>query len=54
MQLLLSYYKLKLHDIKKLGSMAENYNNELLQVFPIATSAQQECFKMLQKAYVDA
>lgn len=34
--------------------MAKNYNNELLQVFPIATSERIECFQLLRKAYVDA
>ncbi|QQV75399.1 hypothetical protein H6P87_00955 [Rickettsia tillamookensis] len=52
--LVFSNYKPKLHDIKKLGSRAANYNSELLQVFPIATPEQKECFKLLRKAYVDA
>ncbi|MDE8611412.1 HEPN domain-containing protein [Rickettsia felis] len=52
--LVFSRYKPKLHDIKKLGGKAENYNSELLQVFPIATPEQKECFELLQKAYVDA
>ncbi|WP_395476247.1 HEPN domain-containing protein [Rickettsia endosymbiont of Pantilius tunicatus] len=52
--LVFSNYKLKLHNLQKLGSMAENYDNELLQVFPIVTSEQKECFTLLQKAYVDA
>ncbi|KHO03369.1 HEPN domain-containing protein [Rickettsia felis] len=52
--LVFSNYKPKLHDIKKLGSRAANYNSELLQVFPIVTPEQKECFKLLQKAYVDA
>ncbi|WP_274377905.1 hypothetical protein [Rickettsia massiliae] len=43
--LVFSNYKPKLHDIEELGSMAENYNNELLQVFPIATPEQKECFE---------
>ena len=43
-----------MHDIKKLGNRARNYNIELLQVFPIATPEQKECFTLLQKAYVDA
>ncbi|HJD57794.1 MAG TPA: HEPN domain-containing protein [Rickettsia endosymbiont of Ceroptres masudai] len=52
--LVCSRYKPKLHDIKKLGGKAENYNSELLQVFPIATPEQKECFELLHKAYVDA
>ena len=43
-----------MHDIEELGSMAENYNSELLHVFPMATPEQKECFELLQKAYVDA
>ncbi|HJD66903.1 MAG TPA: HEPN domain-containing protein [Rickettsia endosymbiont of Bembidion lapponicum] len=52
--LVFSNYKPKLHNLQKLGSMAENYDNELLQVFPIVTSEQKECFELLEKAYVDA
>ncbi|MGI4752332.1 MAG: HEPN domain-containing protein [Janthinobacterium lividum] len=52
--LVFSNYKPKLHDIKKLGSKAENYSSELLQVFPIVTPEQKECFELLKKAYVDA
>ncbi|MCX4084792.1 HEPN domain-containing protein [Rickettsia hoogstraalii] len=48
--LVFSNYKPKLHDIKKLGNRAKNYNNDLLQVFPIATSEQKECFKLLKEA----
>ncbi|WP_395476927.1 HEPN domain-containing protein [Rickettsia endosymbiont of Pantilius tunicatus] len=47
--LVFSNYKPKLHDIEELGDMAKNYDNELLQVFPIATSEQKECFKLLKK-----
>ncbi|WP_341788806.1 MULTISPECIES: HEPN domain-containing protein [unclassified Rickettsia] len=52
--LVFSNYKPKLHDLEKLSSMAENYSSELLQVFPIATPEQKECFELLKKAYVDA
>ncbi|MCC8369996.1 MAG: HEPN domain-containing protein [Rickettsia endosymbiont of Stiretrus anchorago] len=52
--LVFSNYKPKLHDIEELGGMAKNYDNELLQVFPIATPEQKKCFELLQKAYVDA
>ncbi|MGX6960411.1 MAG: HEPN domain-containing protein [Rickettsia endosymbiont of Pentastiridius leporinus] len=52
--LVFSNYKPKSHDIKKLSSRAENYNSELLQVFPMATPEQKECFELLRKAYVDA
>jgi len=43
-----------LHDIKKLGNRAKNYSSELLQVFPIATPEQKECFKLLKESYVKA
>ncbi|MCC8377620.1 MAG: HEPN domain-containing protein [Rickettsia endosymbiont of Graphium doson] len=52
--LVFSNYKPKSHDIKKLGGRAKNYSSELLQVFPMATPEQKECFKLLRKAYVDA
>ncbi|WP_341794671.1 HEPN domain-containing protein [Rickettsia endosymbiont of Rhinocyllus conicus] len=52
--LVFSNYKPKLHDIEELGGMAKNYDSELLQVFPIATHEQKECFELLKKAYVDA
>ncbi|MFY9590125.1 HEPN domain-containing protein [Rickettsia endosymbiont of Halotydeus destructor] len=52
--LVFSRYKPKLHDIKKLGSRAANYNSELLQVFSIAAPEQKECFKLLRDAYVKA
>ena len=52
--LVFSNYKPKLHDIKKLGGRAANYNSELCEVFPKATEEQQECFELLRKAYVDA
>ncbi|WP_395477170.1 nucleotidyltransferase and HEPN domain-containing protein [Rickettsia endosymbiont of Pantilius tunicatus] len=52
--LVFSNYKPKLHDIKKLGSKAENYSSELLQVFPIATPGQKKCFELLKEAYVKA
>ncbi|WP_155813366.1 HEPN domain-containing protein [Rickettsia australis] len=47
-------YKPKLYDIKKLGSRAANYNSELLQVCPMATPKQKECFKLLLDACVKA
>ena len=52
--LVFSNYKPKLHDIKKLGNRAKNYSSELLQVFPIATPEQKECFKLLKESYVKA
>ncbi|MGX6960076.1 MAG: HEPN domain-containing protein [Rickettsia endosymbiont of Pentastiridius leporinus] len=52
--LVFSNYKPKSHDLVKLSSMAENYDSELLQVFPTTTPEQKECFELLRKAYVDA
>ncbi|MFY9589199.1 HEPN domain-containing protein [Rickettsia endosymbiont of Halotydeus destructor] len=52
--LVFSRYKPKLHDIKKLGGRAANYNSELWEVFPKATPEQKECFKLLRDAYVKA
>ena len=47
--LVFSNYKPKLHDIEELGSMAENYNSELLQVFPIATPEQKNVLSYFKK-----
>ncbi|AFB20952.1 nucleotidyltransferase/HEPN domain-containing protein [Rickettsia canadensis] len=53
--ILLVFSNYKLHDIKKLGSRAKDYNSELLQVFPKQSMLEQkECFRLLQKGYVDA
>lgn len=47
-------YKPKIHDIKKLGSLSSNYSKELLKIFPRSTKEQNDCFILLQKAYIDA
>ncbi len=47
-------YKGKIHDILTLGSLAANYNEELLKIFPRDTKERNECFILLQKAYIDA
>ena len=44
-------YKPRLHDIEKLGSLASNYNNELLKIFPRDTKEQEERFILLKLAY---
>ena len=41
-----------LHDIRKLGSMVGNYNDELLSIFPHSEGEQEESFKLLQEAYI--
>jgi predicted nucleotidyltransferase/HEPN domain-containing protein len=47
-------YKPRLHDIEKLGSLASNYNNELLKIFPRDTKEQEERFILLKLAYTEA
>ncbi len=42
----------KLHDIRKLGSMVGNYNDELWSIFPHSEGEQEESFKLLQEAYI--
>ena len=50
----MSGYKIKLHDIRKLGSLAENYNAELWQVFPHSSVDERQAFKLLERAYIEA
>ncbi len=52
--LVFSGYKGKDHDIKKLGSLASNYSDELLKIFPNDTEEQKRCFKLLRDAYIKA
>ena len=52
--LVFSGYKIKLHDIRKLGSLAGNYNAELWQVFPHSSVDERQAFKLLEKAYIEA
>ncbi|WP_341755843.1 HEPN domain-containing protein [Candidatus Tisiphia endosymbiont of Ptychoptera albimana] len=52
--LVCSGYKPKLHDIRKLGSIAGNYNEELCQIFPHSSVEQRQCFRLLEQAYVEA
>lgn len=52
--LVFSGYKPKLHDIRKLGGMVNNYHNDLLKIFHVDTPEQRECFKLLKKAYIEA
>lgn len=52
--LVFSGYKIKLHDIRKLGSLAGNYNSELWQVFPHSSVDERQAFKLLEKAYIEA
>ncbi|WP_341751236.1 HEPN domain-containing protein [Candidatus Tisiphia endosymbiont of Piscicola geometra] len=52
--LVFSDYKPKLHDIRKLGSIAGNYNEELWQIFPHSSIEQRQCFRLLEQAYIEA
>jgi HEPN domain-containing protein/predicted nucleotidyltransferase len=52
--LVFSGYKPKLHDIKKLGSVAGNYDEELWEIFPYSSAEQVECFRLLEQGYVGA
>ncbi|MCC8372230.1 MAG: HEPN domain-containing protein [Rickettsia endosymbiont of Pseudomimeciton antennatum] len=52
--LVFSGYKPKLHDIRKLGSISGNYNEELWQIFPHSSVEQRQCFRLLEQAYVEA
>ncbi|MBU6183796.1 MAG: HEPN domain-containing protein [Rickettsiales bacterium] len=47
-------YKPRLHDIEKLGSLASNYSDELLKIFPRDTEEQEEKFILLKLAYTEA
>ena len=52
--LVFSGYKPKLHDIRKLGCMINNYHNDLLKIFHVDTPEQKKCFELLRKAYIEA
>jgi len=47
-------YKGKRHNIEKLGRQASGCDAAFLKVFPRATKEQDERFKLLKKAYIDA
>ena len=47
-------YKGKRHNIEKLGRQVSGYDTAFLKVFPRATAEQDENFKLLKKAYIDA
>ena len=52
--LVLTGYKKKEHDIEILGSLASNYSDELLKIFPRDTEEQEERFILLKDAYIKA
>jgi hypothetical protein len=48
--LVFSGYKSKTHDIETLGSLASNYSDELLEIFPRYTEERKECFYFATKS----
>lgn len=52
--LVLTGYKPKSHDLEQLGKLAAAQSNKFLTIFPTATEDQIRCFKLLNKAYIDA
>ncbi len=52
--LTLSGYKPKSHDLAELNQLCTIQSNNFLKTFPSATEDQKQCFKLLQKAYIDA
>ncbi len=52
--LVFTNYKPKSHFLDTLGSYAASYDNRFLTVFPQTTDEEKECFKLLNRAYVDA
>ena len=52
--LVFTNYKPKSHFLDTLGSYAASYDNRFLTIFPQTTDEQRECFKLLNRAYVDA
>jgi len=47
-------YKPKTHDIEKLGRQAAGFDPRFLKAFPRATKSEEQAFKLLKKAYIDA
>ena len=52
--LTLSGYKPKSHDLEELNKLCSAHSHDFLTTFPTATKDQQDCFNLLQKAYIDA
>jgi len=52
--LVFTNYKPKTHFLDTLGSYAASYDSRFLTVFPQTTDEEKECFKLLNRAYVDA
>ncbi len=47
-------YKGKRHNIERIGRQVSGYDTAFLKTFPRATKEQDESFKLLKKAYIDA
>lgn len=47
-------YKPKSHDLIELNKLCCIHSQDFLPIFPTATKEQQDCFNLLQKAYIDA
>jgi predicted nucleotidyltransferase/HEPN domain-containing protein len=52
--LTLGGYKPKSHDLIELNKLCCVHSHDFLTTFPTATKEQQDCFNLLQKAYIDA
>lgn len=52
--LTITSYKPKSHDLEELNQLCAAQSNDFLTIFPLATQEQKDCFKLLQKAYIDA
>lgn len=52
--LVFTNYKPKTHDIEKLGRNAASFDPRFLKVFPVAMKNEEQSFKLLKKAYIDA
>jgi HEPN domain-containing protein/predicted nucleotidyltransferase len=52
--LVFTRYKPSTHDLEKLGQRVNSIEPKFLSAFPKSTEDERECFKLLQKAYVDA
>lgn len=48
------HYRFRLHDIEILGHKAIGYDERFCKPFPMETQEQQENFRLLKRAYVDA
>jgi HEPN domain-containing protein/predicted nucleotidyltransferase len=52
--LVFTHYKPKIHDIEKLGRQVAGFDPRFLKAFPRATKSEEQAFKLLKKAYIDA